>query len=450
MKKAKLIHVCRCNVTLAITFCPILSIGLLLGQQSPTTNNKRSASAPKGSTPATPNPGTNANPTLSTAFDETLNWLPDSALSNLDTDTGEVPSSTKAAALIAATLGKCSGTPEKTSVCQPISGDPDTPNDPPKPPWRSTAIEPTNKDFYCIINIVRWSVGDAKPNATPPDSSKKATVASSKWYVYNPGKGWSSQDFTSNYRLMGAKRAWLLYVHLNVPAHGQHAFYKIDVTGKTPIVLQDLLGLANYAYGGAAGKPTIGWGGGFVDIGSVPSDITIFGFSEYEEKALASNTFQKLGDPQTLDNEGKYRFDFSIGVPIKQISQLKFDTTANTVTSQKVDKQNIFGLVDFFPVPVDVKNAGLYRFPHVVAGLKLNSQPLHNILLAAGFGPAFANFYAGILWVRQDKPGTLTPGQTATAAQLAADMQHKYQPQFAFGINLTVRGVTNAAKKASK
>jgi hypothetical protein len=52
--------------------------------------------------------------------------------------------------------------------------------------------------------------------------------------------------------------------------------------------------------------------------------------------------------------------------------------------------------------------------------------------------------------VKQDALTTLQPGQTATPAQQAMDTHHPYKAQFAFGINVTVRGTLNAMKKASK
>lgn len=185
--------------------------------------------------------------------------------------------------------------------------------------------------------------------------------------------------------MFGVRRVWLLFVHLNLPGQAYTSHYSVDVTKKTPLPLTDLMGMASFAYG-AAGVPAIphGWGGGYVDVVYNPSDLAVTGYAEVT--GADTNTVQKFGDTQVFDNEGKYRFDFSFGVPVKKVSELKLKNVNNTVTATKVDKTNVFGLLDIYPQVADIKNAGL---------------------------------------------GSLQAGQTATPAQQAANTQHRYQTQFA-------------------
>jgi hypothetical protein len=434
--------------TLWIASIVLLIPAGVIDAQSPATQPGKAAVSPaaeggSGSAPSTP--ATTTNPTLSRFIEEELKPLP--SVAALNTQTGELMSNEKARGLIDATLGTCNGAtrPPDDGRCgktiyQQEAG---------VPAWRSIAPQPDAKDFYCLINVVRWDNSPLKASDGGETGNKIGTAASSRWYVYHGGKTWGVADFKTNNRVFGVRRVWLLFVHLNPPGQEYEAYYTVDVTKKLPLPLTNLLGMASFVYG-AAGGPAIphGWGGGYVDVVYNPSDLAVTGFAEVT--GPSANSFQKLGDTQIFSNEGKYHFDFSFGVPIKQISQLQLNNTNNTVSAQKVDKTNVFGLLDLFPQAVDISNAGLYRLPHAVVGVKLDKQPLHSILLGVGFGPAFANFYAGCLWVKQDSLKTLQSGQGATPVQQAADTQQLYKPQFAFGINLTVRGTLNAMKKVSQ
>jgi hypothetical protein len=78
----------------------------------------------------------------------------------------------------------------------------------------TNAPDVTDKNFHCVIHVLRWS---------DPDAEKKQTVVAQNWYVFNNGhaKGlrsdriWSQEDFTTADRIYGVKRIWMLYIHLN-------------------------------------------------------------------------------------------------------------------------------------------------------------------------------------------------------------------------------------------
>lgn len=330
----------------------------------------------------------------------------------------------------------------------------------------------SDKGFHCIIHVVRWK--DAEGTA-------EQTVDKQNWYVYNNGRGkgfnrtWSQEDFATENRIFGVSKVWLLYVHLNkLTTHNYLARYEFDITKKTPANLENLFALAGLfktARGEAAGAPAEDiWGGGAVDIRYVPSNVTVTakfvrlpgvdvaslrdtrtgelmpGALDTIEQAAKTVEPKVLDKPKTFDNEGLYWWDFSVGVPIRRISQLEFQNTGNTVTAKEVNKQNIFALLNLYPYPVDVKRQAFTWIPHFIGGVAVAKQPQNQILLGAGFGPRFANFYLGGLLVKEQQTSTLKEGDTATDEALAADVRRRYKAKFTFGLNLPVRGVIESFK----
>lgn len=296
------------------------------------------------------------------------------------------------------------------------------------------------KDFYAIIHVLRWSIqGNRDPGTRVQGTMTAHPGSADRWYVYHAGR-WSQSDFASSNRLFGVRRVWMQFVHLNHPQADYRARYQFTVTPKQPAILANMAGLASMLFNPNLGvrgfdeappPPQHQWSAGWVSIPSVPSDVTIQPLRIVQGEA--SNSFARLAEARTFDNEGRYWLDFSVGVPIKAGKELSVDGAS--VAPQKVDKQNIFALVNLFPQPVDVKSAGFRRVPHLVAGVAVAKEPWHKVLVAAGWGPAFANFYLGTLLVRQ-------PVEDASG--------RRWDPQLAFGLNLTVKGTKAALEKASQ
>jgi hypothetical protein len=304
-----------------------------------------------------------------------------------------------------------------------------------------------DNNFHCVIHVLRWS---------DPDAEKKQTVVAQNWYVYNNGKAkglrsdriWSQEDFTTADRIYGVKRIWLLYIHLNKSKDTQSytAYYDFTFTKKTPANVANLLGLASiFAGSGTLAEPGEEerpfhnlWGGSFVDTKYVPSDATVTANITTDP---ATGPYVALDKPKKFDNEGLYWWDFSVGVPIRKIKELQFDTAANTVTSKEVDTQNAFALLNLYFPPKDIKGTSASWIPHFVGGVAIAKQPLKKFMFGAGFGPHFTNFYVGALFTEEKKPATLAEGTTATPDQLNNDLRKHFRPQFTFGINIPVRAV---------
>ena len=310
-------------------------------------------------------------------------------------------------------------------------------------------------DFHCLIHILRWSDPSA-PNDNTQEASQEVTAQN--WYVYNNGnaKGvrtdriWSQEDFATANRLYGVKKVWLLYVHLNKdPGANYTAYYSFNIAKKTAANVANLLALAKI-FSGVGGQaadaaPRNFWGGSAVETHYVPSDVTV---TASITRDPAAGPLVAVDKPKKYDNEGLYWWDVSVGVPISRINELEFDTTNNTVTSKEVDKQNIFALFNLYLPPKDIKGTGYSWIPHFVGGVAIAKQPLKKFMFGAGFGPHFANFYAGVLFTEVKKPATLTEGSTATPEQLNADIRKSFKPQFTFGINIPVRAVLATMDKS--
>jgi len=319
-------------------------------------------------------------------------------------------------------------------------------------------------DFYCVIHVLRWADPTDTTDASG-DAVHAQTVASQNWYVFNNGKGkgigsqgrWSNEDFTSLNRIFGVKKIWLLYIHLNsVRDIGyQQARYDFNIEKKTPQNVSNLFGVAQLflTFPASAAKDDFKparqnvWGGDVVDLNYVPSNITI---TASIVKSVSSGPVVALDKPKKFDNEGRYWWDVSVAVPVRHISQTQFDTTANTVTAKKVDQQNAFAMLNLYPVPVDIKGNSFTWIPHFIGGVAIAKQPLKKFLLGAGFGPRYANFYVGAIFTEEKKPATLKEGDTATAAQLNADLHKHFKPKFSFGFNLPIRGVLESLKGENK
>ena len=289
-----------------------------------------------------------------------------------------------------------------------------------------------DKDFYCIFHILRWS---------NPDANNKQTVQAQKWYLYHRGTlTLATGDEVP--RLFGVKAAVFIYIHLNTREVNKYdPNYEFEIKKRVPAYISHLESLA--------GLFSIDPGKSSVRLTAANQSDNYFGVTtlsfDYKvaditatAKIARPTAVEVLGEAQKFDNEGKYFVDFSVGVPIRKMSELKFDSVNNTVTANKVDKTNIFAFVNIFPRPIDIRKNNVDLVPHFVGGVAIDRQPLRKIFVGTGIGPSIANFYIGALFVKQDQPTTLNTGDTATPGQLNNDLRRKYKTQVGFGLNVPV------------
>lgn len=305
---------------------------------------------------------------------------------------------------------------------------------------KGTLSEPPNVDsphFAAIIHVVKWKTqsGDGVPQSE-----------ASRWYVYAKN---SDQDaFAANNRIFGERHVLLMYVYLNLPAGFKLSpRYDVEVSSKLPATLLHLFQLAGQFT--AQADTNNKFGVAAFDVPYLPSDMSA---TPSLESVAASGvaTVTKTGDSQVFDNEGYYHTDFSVGIPIRKMSEVKFDNANNTVSQQTVDKRTMFALLDLYPYKKDVKSTAFDLRPYAVVGVGVGSQPLHRILTAVGWGPHFAQFYVGALFNKQQSLSGLQAGATATPAQQAAATSMKFGTQFAFGINIPVARAVSTLMSGSQ
>jgi hypothetical protein len=275
--------------------------------------------------------------------------------------------------------------------------------------------------FSCIINVVRWGK-DTK--------TQKDVVTKSNWYVYNPQSTWTDTDLLTNKRIYGVARPYVLAIHLNVPSGSSDDFefaYKYTAVQRLPTNIQNLQSAISLFKTRTEATTIDMWALGSLE-GKPPSDITI-------TPAIVNNgTAMNLQSTDTkFDDEGLYRWDISIGVPIVSYTQLQSIVNSNgQVNTVNIDKRNLLVLGNLFLKPVDVKSSTFLTVPHLVGGISLASKPLHGAMAGLGWGPVISNFYVGAMIITDNLPNN--------------KLAHHYK--LAFGLNLPMR--TLAAKLGLK
>jgi hypothetical protein len=321
------------------------------------------------------------------------------------------------------------------------------------PPAQDQVLSPgTSSPFPANAATPPANVPAPAPTAPHLDlqaSADKQAVEKQNWYVYHSGR-WSQEDFTTRKHIPGMAQVWLIYLHLNRQSKYKVS-YPFEITEVVPAPLQDLFSLLQLAVTARAQaetpiNPRV-WGGACVPVELLPSTLAIKPTATVVTPADAAAT--ALGDPVTFDDEGPYHWDVSVGVPIHKISELDFSSSGSTVTAKKVDKQNLFALFDYYFVPVDFKRQTFSGIPFLVAGVAITSKPFDRPLLGIGWGTKLASIYVGVVFDKQQSPQTLGTGSQATPGQLSADLKSHRKGQFAFGLHLSAKAVSDLLKKKS-
>jgi hypothetical protein len=211
-------------------------------------------------------------------------------------------------------------------------------------------IEP--RDLTFLIHVVRWSDG--------------GEIVKQNWYVYHSGP-WTDAQFSGSNRIYGRGQVWLLYVQLN--AHSAaNTTYTIETKKKAPAYfdhLQSAVGSFGINLMASAAEAQNIWNARLLTIPYQPSDVVITpGFGG--------------GTAATFDDEGLSWFDFSAAVPVTKTGSL-----------------GMFGMVDLYFRPTDIKGLGFGSWPHAVEGVWVGSQPLKHILLGVGWGPMYGGVVMG-------------------------------------------------------
>ncbi len=331
-------------------------------------------------------------------------------------------------------------------------------------------VKEWGKDDYVVVHLVKW------PETDPPaqgGNAVKYEVEKEKWYLYRHttqnDDPWELQTVQEGARIYGHRQVAVLLVHVEA-RESWDIKYTVNLRKKPPAPIQNVMDLAGIILGGAkalnvTGTPSLPsyWGGRLLLLSDIPSDLTVQSNITFlpSRQALAG---RKADDPQpqtqqpknyskVYDNEGRYHWDVSAGIPVKSFKEVTYDVENQQVTAKEITRQNAYGFLNIFlnPRGVDTKGDQFYKTPHLILGVPISGKPLDRPVVGLGIGfykpQVKFNLFAGIVFNRVREPQTLGNGMTATAAQLQSDLRTRRVRKFVFGINLPIKQFKDALSK---
>jgi hypothetical protein len=334
-----------------------------------------------------------------------------------------------------------------------------------------------NHDDYVVVHLVKWPENDPAARA---GNAAKYEVDKEKWFLYRNTAAtgasavWHLETVQEGARIYGKRRVAVLLVHLTA-RDSWDIKYTVDVRGKIPGPVQNAIDLAGVIIGGAnlamaeVVRPPSYWGGRLLLIKDIPNDMTVKSDIAFLPAAgVMASVLNEGGDPKpdtqtqqpknyskVFDNEGRYHWDISVGIPVKSFKEVQYDVESGQVTAKEINRQNAYGFLNLFlnPRGVDTKGAEFYKTPHLVIGVPISSKPLDRPMVGLGLGfyrsSLKFNFFAGAVFNRVREPVTLQTGDPATQAGLEADMRSRRITKFIFGFNIPVGQFVKALKPKS-
>jgi hypothetical protein len=248
-------------------------------------------------------------------------------------------------------------------------------------------------------------------------------------------------------RILGEREIAFAFVHVDVPAGGvpadvlksDHADLEIRAIVKTklPANFEHLIALLKVgAARNSKGREarTAGLlGYGVLSGIAVPSDVTAF--------EAGADKLEAVGQAVTFDNEGKYFWDVTVGMPVNKLSLLEYSNEGGMFLPKVVNKQSVYGMLDIYPNPVDIKSGkARWLMPRAAVGVGLTGRPGDNFFLGSAWGLPQLQFFVGSGFAvhRQPKAGTDSSGKNFT---------QRYSSRLTYGINIPV---LSTLKKVSR
>ena len=287
---------------------------------------------------------------------------------------------------------------------------------------------------YAILHLVSY---DAKQQI-----HDKWLLA--KWKKPDGHDAGSAIDISEDTHIPGVKRIALVFLHLDVvyepKATGDasderkaldelsNISYRAIVEKKLPINIQNLLSVLKLASFQAESKKQQAdiAGGGVIDHVDIPSDVTVFGLELGDNSRL-------IGMSQKYDNEGKYFWDVSVGVPINKLTLLDYSSDNGVYTPKTINKQSVYALINFYPDLVDLKYGNAhYYLPRIVAGIGVTGRPGENFMFGGAWGIKQLQFFVGSAFANHN----LAPaGTTSTTGN---NIKQRYSSHLTYGINVPI------------
>ncbi len=304
---------------------------------------------------------------------------------------------------------------------------------------------------YCVVHVIKWK--QLKEGKSDPERELWALFEKTKdgnWKAHYDPKDKDKKTYDT--RIFGSKRVVILLVHLNTPKTWD-VKYKVAVNQKIPAPIQNLLTLASTLSSAGGGKEQADtkdiWGARLMLIKYPASDLEVK-VNTITSNAAGTPVEQSKEYSKKYDNEGKYYWDVSVGIPLKSVKEAQYSSENNTVTTSAKDRLNAYGFFNVFPIPVDTKSNSFLTPPHLVFGLPLAGKPFQHPFLGLGTGiyktSIKFNVFAGFIFNRERAPRTFQTGNMATSSQLENDLQTRWVRKFTFGINFPISQIKNALK----
>ena len=312
------------------------------------------------------------------------------------------------------------------------------------------------KGDYCIVHLIKWA----------PLKDGKSEPEKQRWALFeqvndSPSGVLSSSEaeWKAHYdaddptifsdRIYGANRIFVFFLHINPPA-AWDIKYKVAINEKIPMPIQNLITLLGTAVGTRSEPEAYDkWGARLMITKHRTSDVAV-NLNTITANGAGVPVEQPKEYSKTYDNERKYYWDVSVGVPLKSVRELQFNSEGNRVTTGARDREEVYGFLNIFLKPTDTKRDDFLRWPHVVLGVPIAGKPLQRPFLGLGYGIANPllkfNVFAGFAFNREKTPNTLNPGDPATPGQLAADLHTRWTGKFTWGIEFPIRQIKDAIK----
>ncbi len=228
--------------------------------------------------------------------------------------------------------------------------------------------------------------------------------------------------------------------------------YRVDITKKTPAPLQNLQSIVGLALGGMGAatatvkvtlRKVVLVGGQAFDVEHLPSNIDV----NADAKTLDTNGATKdnqLGK-NTFDDEKKYWYDFSLGLPVSSYNDFRYDQTASSnggyqITAKNINQKNLFAFVDA-GVLRDTKALQYQIIPTFLYGIPIAGQPLKHHIFAGSFGCNLANFFVG---VRLDEKKFYTD---FSKPLIGSNVNQRWRTHLVYGVNFPVSLIVSTLKK---
>ena len=151
-----------------------------------------------------------------------------------------------------------------------------------------------------------------------------------------------------------------------------------------------------------------------------------------------------------LQNEKKYLYGLSAGIPVKSFDDVQYDSTNAIISAKKIQKQNVYAFLQFHPYATDTTGARLRLLPTFMAGLPLAGKPLDQQVYAGSIGLWRVEVFAGVLLHRDLVPtGNAAANTTPNPAATAGSLQPRWGTRLTYGIDIPISVIKSALSSKS-